>query len=276
MISFVLADGVEDLRPQADVADRADAVPRLGDGDAVALAAPPVRRSASICGSSARDERPRVRRAAARATPEARRARRPSLLRRRRPPSARRPAPPRRASTRAVSSSASSIRSSIVSSSVLISLCAKRDLVLDGVVLLVGLHRHRLLAELREAALVHGDVLLDGAPRVLVLGEPLLGGRDFLARRSSRASSAVSRSGSSASRRSASCAAESSRWSAMRRSRSAFIGHAPKQKARRSVAPVATVGAFARLAAELSCPWIQDGGPTRIRTWNRPVMSRRL
>ena len=37
----------------------------------------------------------------------------------------------------------------------------ERDLVLDRVVFLVGLHRHRLLAELRQAALVHRDVLLD-------------------------------------------------------------------------------------------------------------------
>ena len=57
------------------------------------------------------------------------------------------------------------------------------DLLLDGVIFLVGLHRHRLLAELRQASLVDGDVLLDRAARGLVLGEPLFGGGDALARR---------------------------------------------------------------------------------------------
>ena len=75
------------------------------------------------------------------------------------------------------------------------------DLVLDGVIFLVGLHRHRLLAELRQAALVHGDVLLDRAPRVLVLGEPFLGGGHLLRAASSRRRAPFRRSGSSASRR---------------------------------------------------------------------------
>ena len=103
------------------------------------------------------------------------------------PPSGRRP----RASARA-----SCLRG------VLISPCAKLDLLLDGVVLLVGLHRHRLLAELRQAALLHGDVLLDRAARVLVLGELRPSRRRRAARAASRrVSSAFSCSGSSASLR---------------------------------------------------------------------------
>ena len=62
--------------------------------------------------------------------------------------------------------------------------------MLDRVVFLVGLHRHRLLAELRQAALVHGHIFFDAAPRGLVVGEPLLGGRDSWRAVSSRASSA--------------------------------------------------------------------------------------
>jgi len=46
---------------------------------------------------------------------------------------------------------------------------------LDRVVLDVGLHRHRLLAELRKPALVHRDVFLNRAAGVLVFGEMGLG-----------------------------------------------------------------------------------------------------
>jgi len=55
--------------------------------------------------------------------------------------------------------------------------------VLDGVVFLVGLDGHRLLAEFREAALVDGDVLFNGAARVLVVGERRFRRRDVLPRR---------------------------------------------------------------------------------------------
>ena len=58
-----------------------------------------------------------------------------------------------------------------------------RDLVLDRVILLVGLHRHRLLAKLRQAALVQRELLLDVAARALVLGEPRLRIGDVLLRR---------------------------------------------------------------------------------------------
>src|SRR5206468_711714 len=95
----VPADGIEHLRPQADVADRADTVARLGDRDAVSLA---------------------------------------GALR-------------------------------------------EADLLLHGVIFLVGLHRHGLLAELREAALVDRHVLLDVAARVLVVAQPRLAGGDALA-----------------------------------------------------------------------------------------------
>ena len=58
----------------------------------------------------------------------------------------------------------------------------KPDFLLDGVVFLIGLDGHGLLAELRETALVEGDVLLDRAAGVLVFGQPLLGGGHGLAR----------------------------------------------------------------------------------------------
>ena len=48
-----------------------------------------------------------------------------------------------------------------------------RDLVLDGVVFLVGLHRHRLLAELRQAALMERELLVDVAAGRLIVGEAL-------------------------------------------------------------------------------------------------------
>ncbi len=51
------------------------------------------------------------------------------------------------------------------------------NLVLDGVVFLVRLHGHRLVAEFREAALVECDVLLDVPPRRLVGGNQFLRGR---------------------------------------------------------------------------------------------------
>ena len=80
-------------------------------------------------------------------------------------------------------------------------------LLLDRVVLDVGLHRHRLLAELREPALVHRDVFLDRAAGVLVFGEMGLGRRATRWRASSsRASNDRSRSGSSASVRRAASA----------------------------------------------------------------------
>ena len=178
----VAAHRVEDLRPQADVADGADAVARLGDGDAVALARDLLERHehlscrAPATSAGALDGDPLERRL------QLGRARRSSRAGRRRPPSARRRARASAALSAAVRSSASSIRSRILSSSALISVCAKADLVLDRVVFLVGLDGHRRLAELREAALLDGDVLLDRAAGVLVVGQPLLGGGDALAR----------------------------------------------------------------------------------------------
>ena len=56
------------------------------------------------------------------------------------------------------------------------------DFVLDGVEFLVGLDRHRLLAEFRQAALLHRDVFFERGARVLVGGELLLGGGDVLPR----------------------------------------------------------------------------------------------
>ena len=58
----------------------------------------------------------------------------------------------------------------------------KPDFLLDGVVFLIGLDGHGLLAELRETALVEGDVLLDRAAGVLVFGQPFLGDGHGLAR----------------------------------------------------------------------------------------------
>ena len=54
--------------------------------------------------------------------------------------------------------------------------------MLDRLVLAIGLHLHQLVAELGEAALLDGHFLFDGAPRVLILGEPGLGGRDAVVR----------------------------------------------------------------------------------------------
>ena len=57
------------------------------------------------------------------------------------------------------------------------------DFLLDGVVFLIGFDRHGLLVELREPALVHRHVLLDGTAGALVFDETFLGGRDALTRR---------------------------------------------------------------------------------------------
>jgi hypothetical protein len=46
----------------------------------------------------------------------------------------------------------------------------------------VRLDRHQLIAELREAALLHGDILFDAPPGVLVLPEALFRGAAALAR----------------------------------------------------------------------------------------------
>ena len=59
---------------------------------------------------------------------------------------------------------------------------SERDFVLDGVVFLVGLHGHRLLAEFRQPALVERDVFFDLAPRRLTFGEAFLGRGEFGAR----------------------------------------------------------------------------------------------
>ena len=50
------------------------------------------------------------------------------------------------------------------------------DLVLHGVELLVGLHRHQLFFVLVLALLRGGQVLVDGAAVGLIVGEGLLGG----------------------------------------------------------------------------------------------------
>ena len=99
-----------------------------------------------------------------------------------RPSSDRRPAPTRRVLTPAVSSSASTISSRIVIFELLDLGLGERDLVLNRVIFLVGLHRHRLLAELRQAPLVHAP-----RPSRCRGGRPgsrraLLGGGHLLAR----------------------------------------------------------------------------------------------
>jgi hypothetical protein len=53
--------------------------------------------------------------------------------------------------------------------------------VLDRVVFLIRLHGHRLLPKRREASLVHGHIFFNAAPRILVVREPLLRCRNFLA-----------------------------------------------------------------------------------------------
>jgi hypothetical protein len=55
--------------------------------------------------------------------------------------------------------------------------------MLNGVKLLVGLHCHRLLAELREPPLLYGDIFFDGATGGLILREPLFGHGHRLTRR---------------------------------------------------------------------------------------------
>ena len=111
------------------------------------------------------------------------------------------------------------------------------DLLLDRVVFLVGLHRHRLLAELREAALVDGDVLLDGAARALWLSASLLlGGGDALRARLR----AAPRAPCSCSGSSASCVRAASRGRVERLQRdesfevSVHVLYEPKKRPRRS------------------------------------------
>ena len=70
--------------------------------------------------------------------------------------------------------------SSMLSSCFLISALGVGDFVLDGVIFLVGLHRHRLVAVFREASLVDGDLFFNRAAGLLVLGEPGLGLGDAL------------------------------------------------------------------------------------------------
>ena len=101
---FVAPDGVEHLRPQPHVANRADAVARFGDGDRRCAAA---RRARTWTGLAASVSGPRwfVRREGVRATPSTRRIRRPWFCGRRPPssfpPRARpRPSSPRRGGRR--------------------------------------------------------------------------------------------------------------------------------------------------------------------------------
>ncbi len=120
----VAQHGVEHLRPQPDVADRADAVARLGDGDAVALARHLLEGEQRRL-VDALDQARRVRPPFSRARSAARRARRWWPCDRRRSLSA----PPRaRLRSSSPSRSARRLRPSArvsLSSSVLISACAK-------------------------------------------------------------------------------------------------------------------------------------------------------
>ena len=182
MICSLRQHGVEDLRPQPDVADRADAVARLGDGDAVAALATPARRSPARCGSSAATTR------------RARRAMRSSDGLQLGELGGQRLA---RSASTAFCSAASSASARLTAAVEVVGLEHQlEDLVFERLDL--GLREARspsgspdipelvltaisLLAELRQAALVDRDVLFDRAARVLVLGEPLLGGGDALA-----------------------------------------------------------------------------------------------
>ena len=55
--------------------------------------------------------------------------------------------------------------------------------MLDGVIFLVGLDRHRRLAELRQAALLHRDILLERGARVLLPASRSLAAATCCARR---------------------------------------------------------------------------------------------
>ena len=57
------------------------------------------------------------------------------------------------------------------------------DLVLHRLIFAVGLHRHQLIAKLRKAALLDGHVLLDDTPHALILHEALFGRGDELPHR---------------------------------------------------------------------------------------------
>ena len=178
---IVSQDGVEDLRPQADVADGADAAARLGHRHAVALArdrleggrarscrarATSVARSAAICSSDACISMCAalpVLRSASTALVSAASCASAAL-------------------SAAARSSASIIRSSIVSSIFLISVWAKAIscwMAWNSWLVLTAI---ALLAELRQAALLHRDVLFERGARVLVGGDLLLRGGDVLAR----------------------------------------------------------------------------------------------
>ena len=250
----VAQDVVEDLRPEADVADRADAVAGFGDRDAVAAPRDELEDREHLLVERGDDRRALAGDALERA-PSARRAPPPSPCGRRRRPSAR---------------AASSASARLTRRGQLVGLdhpledllferldlaLRERDLLLDGVVFLVGLHRHRLFAELRQAALVDGDVLLDRAARVLVVGQRaasrspgararLRGARRTPSRAPARRPAGVS----------ASCAAESSRCSAMTRSRSAFIRETkkPRRSSHRGFQARMRDGALARWSVMLS------------------------
>ena len=57
------------------------------------------------------------------------------------------------------------------------------DLVLDRVVFLVGLDRHRLLPKFRQAARVHRDIFFERGARAFVDSQFFLGAGDVLPRR---------------------------------------------------------------------------------------------
>ena len=177
---FVAQDGVEDLRAQPDMADGADAVARFGHGDAVS----PLRdeledrehlgRHAGDDGltlaGDARDGRSQLgelcrERLAVRLDG--------FLLRDERGVG---PLHIRREFV-----GVDHQLEDLILAGLDFGLC-EGDLVLDGVVFLVGLDRHGLLAEFRQTALVDGHVLLDLPARRLVGGQRVLGGGHLLAR----------------------------------------------------------------------------------------------
>src|SRR4051794_21000593 len=175
---FVAADGVEHLRPQADVADGADAVLRFGDGDAVSL----------LRDLLEGEEHLRIERADERGPLLAHLLERLLQL------------AVVRLHRLAVGVDGLLFGGELgfgllhggrevvgfehpLEHRVLVLLdlgLGVRDLVLDRVVLLVRLDGHRLLAELRQPALVDGDLFLGRAPGVLVLGEEILRGGEAL------------------------------------------------------------------------------------------------
>ena len=157
------------------------------------------------------------------------------------------------------------------------------DLVLHRLIFAIRLHLGQLVLEFRETPLVDSRGLLDFAPRLLVLLEALLHDLDRVLelQRAWRRRS-PSRCGCEAIRAWASAIADSTCWSAIRRSRSGDMGglevnagcQTPMPK-NRSYPPTHQLRAFGIAAFGIGLLSMLSG-PARIRTWDQPIMSRPL